>query len=126
MIIGGHQRYLAYKELNIKWIDVMVPHRHLDDREVEELSIRLNRHAGDWDYDVLANEFEVEDLLNWGFDSKELGMPSIDEMLEDAKPEKQRKITFTATFETSEALEQVEDDLVALIDRVGGSYKTKS
>jgi len=30
--------------------------------------------AGEWDFDVLANEFDVADLLDWGFEAFELGI----------------------------------------------------
>jgi len=51
---------------------VRVPERELTEREAEELAIRLNKNTGDWDFDALANNFELDDLLDWGFDKKEL------------------------------------------------------
>jgi hypothetical protein len=38
------------------------------------LNILLNRVSGDWDWDILANEFEVADLLDWGFTDFDLEM----------------------------------------------------
>ena len=53
----------------------------LTDKEVEELNIRLNKNTGNWDFDALANRFEVPDLLEWGFDERELqlAIPIIDD-----------------------------------------------
>jgi len=46
----------------------------LSEKEVEELNIRLNKNTGSWDFDVLANEFELPDLVEWGFEPFELGI----------------------------------------------------
>lgn len=84
-IIGGHQRIQALKKLGFKEIEVMVPNRKLTDEEVEECNIRLNKNTGDWDYDILANEFDAGSLLDWGFESEELG--GITKINTDAKLE---------------------------------------
>lgn len=72
-IIGGHQR-INVLGISFNEIEVMVPSRQLEEREVEELNIRLNKNTGEWDWDCLANEWEINDLLDWGFDPKELAM----------------------------------------------------
>jgi hypothetical protein len=65
-VIGGHQR------LNV-WsgdeIEVNVPSRMLEDKEVEECNIRLNANQGEFDMDILANEFDLDDLLVWGVEA---------------------------------------------------------
>lgn len=70
-IIGGHQRINIMIKDGEEEVEVMVPSRHLDNEEIEELNIRLNRSAG-WDYEILANEYEFEDLISYGFESDEL------------------------------------------------------
>ena len=40
--------------------------------EEKELNIRLNKNVGEWDYDSLANYFDVDDLMDWGFADNEL------------------------------------------------------
>ena len=78
LIIGGHQRSkvmgLMEKFGNDAKIDVRVPSRNLTDWEVEELNIRLNKNTGSWDFDVLASDFNVESLMDWGFKPYELGL----------------------------------------------------
>ncbi len=49
----------------------------LDNVEVEELNIRLNKNTGDWDFDVLGNEWEITDLIKWGFEPHELGISEL-------------------------------------------------
>ncbi len=73
-IIGGHQRKHVLESTGVKEIECWIPDRELSDKEVEELNIRLNKNTGSWDFDVLANEFELPDLVEWGFEPFELGI----------------------------------------------------
>ena len=73
-IIGGHQRVKVAELMGLYEVDVSVPNRHLNDKEVKELNIRLNRNAGEWDHDILSDTWENDDLISWGFTSKELGI----------------------------------------------------
>lgn len=70
IIIGGHQRARMAQILDIEKIPVHYVDLSLD-RE-RELNIRLNKNTGDWDWDVLANEFDNEELTKWGFSEEEL------------------------------------------------------
>lgn len=71
-IIGGHQRINVLRKVGAATVTAWVPSRELTEKEVEELNIRLNKNTGEWDFDILANEFEFDDLLSWGFDENEL------------------------------------------------------
>lgn len=90
-IYNGHQRL---KVLSQKYgadyeVDVRVASRALTEKEREKLTVFLHKGAaGDWDFDVLANEFELDDLLDWGFDKKELDIDLwADEPPEDVEPQ---------------------------------------
>jgi len=73
-IIGGHQRKHVLEASGVKEIECWIPDRELSDKEVEELNIRLNKNTGSWDFDILANNFELEDLKEWGFEDRELDL----------------------------------------------------
>ena len=76
-IYNGHQRLkvLSQKYGSNYEVDVRVASRALTEKEREKLTIFLHKGAaGDWNFDVLANEFELDDLLDWGFDKKELDL----------------------------------------------------
>lgn len=84
-IIGGHGRYYTLQKQGIDIADCYVPSRTLNKKEFDELNVRLNKNiAGEWDFDILANEFELPDLLEWGFDKMELGIDDKKEIPEDA------------------------------------------
>lgn len=71
-IISGHQRRRALTELGIKEIDVLVPERALTPQERDIIAVESNRHRGSFDFDVLANSFDIEDLVTAGFNRDEL------------------------------------------------------
>jgi len=52
--------------------------------------IRLNRVHGEFDYDILANEFQDDDLFQWGFKDTDLGidMPNIEEKSQPSSKKK--------------------------------------
>tara|TARA_R100000084_G_scaffold108828_1_gene72724 strand:- start:928 stop:1428 length:501 start_codon:yes stop_codon:yes gene_type:complete len=71
-VIGGHQRLKVCKDLKHTEIDCVV--LDLTKEEEKELNIRLNKSGGEFDLDILANEFEIEELKDWGFKEIELGL----------------------------------------------------
>ena len=71
-VIGGHQRLKVCKELKHVEIDCVV--LDLTKEQERELNIRLNKSGGEFDMDILANEFDVENLVDWGFKHVELGL----------------------------------------------------
>jgi hypothetical protein len=51
--------------------------------------VRLKQNQAGWDFDMLPNLYEREELLEWGFEPEELGMFGDEDMLgvaKDAKP----------------------------------------
>jgi ParB-like chromosome segregation protein Spo0J len=93
MICGGHGRKKILERLGIKEVDCYIPSRKLTQKEFDELNIRLNKNiAGEWDFDILANDFELPDLIEWGFEEGELGMfePATEE--EQGKLDEKKKV----------------------------------
>ena len=84
-IIGGHARQKSLLAQGVTEAFCAIPDRQLTDHELEELNIRLNKNiAGDFDFDMLANEFELSDLVDWGFDEKDLNIDLSQSVGEDA------------------------------------------
>jgi DNA modification methylase len=84
-IIGGHQRYKIWKEnaeqSNVDDITIPCVVLDLNKEQERELNIRLNKSGGEWDMDILANEFDIEELKEWGFKDIEFGF-NIDKITE--------------------------------------------
>ncbi|QDP48988.1 MAG: putative modification methylase [Prokaryotic dsDNA virus sp.] len=70
IIIGGHQRVKVAKDL--KYTEVPCIELDLTLDKEKELNIRLNKNVGEWDYDILANLFDFNDLMDWGFTEDDL------------------------------------------------------
>lgn len=96
-VIGGHQRLKICKEL--KHIDIDCVVLDLSKEDERELNIRLNKSGGEWDFDILANQFDVEELKDWGFKEIELGL-NIDKLddtfkLDDSDKSPFQQMAFT-------------------------------
>jgi len=71
VIIGGHQRCKVWADLGNKTIPTVEV--ELDEAGEMELNVRLNKNTGEFDFDILANYFEVDTLKDWGFEPYEFG-----------------------------------------------------
>ena len=65
ILVGGHQRLRIAKELGYKTVACVEVDLNPD--QEKELNIRLNKNTGQWDWDALANYFDVGELTEWGF-----------------------------------------------------------
>lgn len=71
-ILGGHQRIYALKDLG--YSDVTVKQVFgFTDRQKREFMIKDNTASGEWDTDIIANQWDIEELENWGVPSFNLG-----------------------------------------------------
>lgn len=80
-VYAGNQRVQAAKRLKWKTIccDVDI---ELDDETMKERVIKDNKTYGDFDYDLLANTYDISTLLYCGFTEKDLDLPKeIEEIL---------------------------------------------
>jgi hypothetical protein len=66
IILGGNMRYKACQEAGLKEIPIIVT--DLTEEQQREFLIKDNVSGGEWDWDMLANEWEVEQLTEWGVD----------------------------------------------------------
>lgn len=72
-IIGGHARYKSLNQKNETEVMCAISEKQLNEKQLEELNIRLNKNiAGEFDFDILENEFKTNELIDWGFETKEL------------------------------------------------------
>jgi len=74
-IVAGHQRIQALRILgrDEEEIEVRVPNRKLTEKEVEEYNIRSNKNTGEFDFAILSEAFNPEELREWGFSEEEVG-----------------------------------------------------
>jgi len=66
VILGGNMRYKACREAGLKEVPVIIT--DLTDEKQKEFVIKDNVSGGEWDYEILANEWNSEELETWGLD----------------------------------------------------------
>lgn len=87
MICGGHGRKKVLESLKVKEVDCYIPNRVLTHDEFSKLNLRLNKNiAGEFDFDLLANNFDFDLLHDVGFTDNELGIDTNEEIEEDILP----------------------------------------
>ena len=84
VVLGGNMRLKALKELKYKEVPIIIADELSEDQQKEFL-IKDNLGYGEWDWDMIANEWDLPLLEDWGMD-----LPT--------------------DFTTQEELEAVEDD----------------
>ena len=67
IVLGGNMRTKACKEAGLKevWVDIV---DNWSEEQKKEFIIKDNSGFGEWDWDVLANEWDVDKLNDWGLD----------------------------------------------------------
>lgn len=67
VILAGNMRYKAAVEIGYKNIPTIIA-KGLTEKEQRELIIKDNIGYGEWDWDMLANEWDTEEMDEWGLD----------------------------------------------------------
>jgi ParB-like chromosome segregation protein Spo0J len=114
IVLGGNMRLKACIEAGLTEVPV-IKASSLTPEQQKEFIIKDNVGFGEWEWDVLANEWDVEKLTDWGLDIPGFAIaPSEDELVGE---EKNKPPTMKITFEAVEDLQQAEIDIRELIDR---------
>lgn len=88
-VLGGNMRLKACNELGIKEIPIIVADEWTEEQQKQFL-IKDNVSGGEWDWDMLANEWDVKQLEEWGLDIPNF---ETDEVLEAQENEKSKKLS---------------------------------
>jgi len=67
IVLGGNMRLKACKEAGLKEVPI-IKASNLTEQQQKEFIIKDNVGFGDWDWDILANEWESDELAEWGLD----------------------------------------------------------
>ena len=104
-IVGGHFRVRELRKLGYKEIECVIV--DLNEQDERELNVRLNANTGEFDWDILANEFDANDLNDWGLD-----VPVFDDFDEENTMKEERfriELEFNSKDELLDALAIVKD-----------------
>ena len=66
VVLGGNMRLKAIKEAGIKEINVDIV--DWNEQQQKEFIVKDNVGYGEWDWNDLANNWDAEELTDWGLD----------------------------------------------------------
>jgi DNA modification methylase len=77
MVLGGNMRLKACLEAGLKevWIDVA---EGWTEEQKQEFIVKDNVGFGEWDWDTLANEWDIEMLEDWGLDIPDFAVKELE------------------------------------------------
>jgi DNA modification methylase len=67
VVLGGNMRLKACQAAGLVEVPIIVA-ENLTHAQRQEFIIKDNVGFGEWDWDILANEWEMQDLQDWGLD----------------------------------------------------------
>lgn len=100
VVLGGNMRLKACIEAGLKEIPIIIAD-NLTPQQEKEFLIKDNVSGGEWDWDVLANEWNQTELEEWGVDVFKGSEIELDDFFEEnGDSEKEQK--FKIVLEYSE------------------------
>ncbi len=92
VVYAGNQRIRAAKKLN--WITIpCIVEENLPEDIIKDRIVKDNVTYGEFDYDILANEYDINDLIDAGLTEKELGvvLDSMKDIAEDIESDEKEE-----------------------------------
>ncbi len=109
IVLGGNMRLKASIEAGLKevWIDIA---EGWTEEQKKEFIIKDNLGFGEWDWDILGNEWNVKQLEDWGLD----GFPFEEEQpeIKDISDSIESSFRVEVELENEEEQEKLYNDLI--------------
>ena len=107
IVLGGNMRLKACKEAGLKEVPIIFANDLTED-EQKQFIIKDNIGFGEWDWDMIANQWDSVELQEWGFDIP--GFDNVEDLGEDfTLPEGDKapfqQMTFTLADEQAEQIQ---------------------
>lgn len=83
VILGGNMRFKAAKEAGLKEIPVKIV--DWDEAKQREFIAKDNANFGQWDWDLLSSEYDIDELSDWGIDAINKDFGDIDSFFENSE-----------------------------------------
>ena len=82
VVLGGNMRLKACKEAGLKEVPIIIADNLTEDQQREFL-IKDNVSGGEWDWSMIANEWDADQLEEWGLDVPDFEPEQVLEAVED-------------------------------------------
>ena len=114
IVLGGNMRLKACKEAGLKEVPI-IKASSLTPEQQKEFIIKDNVGFGEWDWEMIANEWDAEQVADWGLDIPgfDLDSDSLGEgfTLPDGDKAPFQQMTFTLADEQATVIKNAIDDI---------------
>jgi hypothetical protein len=119
VVLGGNMRLKAVTDLGIEEVEI-IKASELTEEQKAEFIIKDNVGFGQWDWDMLANEWDNTQLAEWGMDIWNSEENSLDDFFDEGveQEEENEGVTIVLNY-TEEDGEKVKEGLL----KVGSNYE---
>lgn len=114
VIICGNMRFRALKELGYKETTIKLLNEDTPVDKLREYAIKDNESFGENDWDIIANEWDEQELRDWGMEIKDWedgGNGNVDFGMEDAEEKAEEMEEINEEDEAEDTLDGVHDIL---------------
>jgi hypothetical protein len=113
VVLGGNMRLKACKEAGLKEVPIIIADE-LTEEQQKEFLIKDNVSGGEWDWNIIANEWDADQLNDWGLDIPqftgiEVGTDGF--TLPDGDKAPFQQMTFTLADEQAIVIKNAIDDI---------------
>jgi hypothetical protein len=113
VVLGGNMRLKACKEAGLKMIPIIKANQ-LTEQQQKEFIVKDNVGYGEWDWDDLANNWDAEQLTDWGLDIG--GFNNVEDLgesftLADGDKAPFQQMTFTLADQQAEVIKNAIDEI---------------
>jgi len=113
VVLGGNMRLKACKEAGLKTIPI-IKASLLTEEKQKEFIVKDNVGYGEWDWETIANEWDANELEEWGLDIP--GFDNVDDLgesfsLPDGDKSPFQQMTFTLADQQAEVIKNAIDEI---------------
>lgn len=128
VVIGGNMRLRACQEIGYKELPCKILPLETPVAKLREYTIKDNIAFGSNDWDIIANEWDTEELTEWGVEGVDFLMDTnnesdIDSLFEEANNTEEKHKNIHITVELPEELTEQQEEITNIIKEALAEYE---
>ena len=128
VVIGGNMRLRACQEIGYKELPCKILPLETPVAKLREYTIKDNIAFGSNDWDIIANEWDTEELAEWGMEGVDFLMDTnnesdIDSLFEEANNTEEKHKNIHITVELPEELTEQQEEITNIIKEALAEYE---
>lgn len=112
IVLGGNMRLKACEEAGIEQVPIIFAD-NLTEEQQKEFIIKDNSSFGEWDWDLLANEWDIDMLNDWGIDVPNFDIDNDIQDEKDLSDQLEQSFKIEIDLESEEEQEKIYNQLIA-------------